>query len=43
MKKFNLIKLTSLAVLLAGTTLFTPDFTVKAEPCTKYIKSVPST
>ncbi|MGE6596314.1 serine hydrolase domain-containing protein [Bacillus proteolyticus] len=31
MKKCNAIKLTSLAVLLAGTTLFTPGFTVKAE------------
>ncbi|UYX55304.1 beta-lactamase family protein [Bacillus thuringiensis] len=31
MKKCNSIKLASLAVLLAGTTLFTPGFTVKAE------------
>ncbi|HHY2675949.1 serine hydrolase domain-containing protein [Bacillus toyonensis] len=31
MKKRNQIKLASLAVLLAGTTLFTPGFTVKAE------------
>ncbi|MGE7867255.1 serine hydrolase domain-containing protein [Bacillus paramycoides] len=31
MKKCNLIKLASLAVLLAGTTLFTPGFQVKAE------------
>ncbi|PFD39275.1 D-alanyl-D-alanine carboxypeptidase [Bacillus cereus] len=31
MKKCNLIKLASLAVLLAGTTLLTPGFTVKAE------------
>ncbi|MBE5105867.1 beta-lactamase family protein [Bacillus thuringiensis] len=31
MKKCNLIKVTSLSVLLAGTTLFTPVFTVKAE------------
>ncbi|EJQ95641.1 hypothetical protein IGW_01871 [Bacillus cereus ISP3191] len=31
MKKRNSMKLASLAVLLAGTTLITPDFTVKAE------------
>ncbi|EJR75976.1 serine hydrolase [Bacillus cereus] len=31
MKKCNSMKLASLAVLLAGTTLITPDFTVKAE------------
>jgi D-alanyl-D-alanine carboxypeptidase len=31
MKKCNSVKLASLAVLLAGTTLFTPGFTVKAE------------
>lgn len=31
MKKCNSIKLASLAILLAGTTLFTPGFTVKAE------------
>ncbi|WP_368907018.1 serine hydrolase domain-containing protein, partial [Bacillus wiedmannii] len=31
MKKCNSIKLASLAVLLAGTTLFTPGFTMKAE------------
>lgn len=31
MKKCNSIKLASLAFLLAGTTLFTPGFTVKAE------------
>ncbi|MGN4446811.1 serine hydrolase domain-containing protein [Bacillus cereus group sp. MYBK79-1] len=31
MKKCSSIKLASLAVLLAGTTLFTPGFTVKAE------------
>ncbi|MGR5876933.1 hypothetical protein ACT7C3_13860 [Bacillus pacificus] len=31
MKKRNSMKLASLTVLLAGTTLFTPGFTVKAE------------
>lgn len=31
MKKRNPMKLASLAVLLAGTTVFTPGFTVKAE------------
>ncbi len=31
MKKCNSMKLASLTVLLAGTTLFTPGFTVKAE------------
>ncbi|WP_377865247.1 serine hydrolase domain-containing protein [Bacillus sp. R86525] len=35
MKKCNSIKLASLAVILAGTTLFTPGFTVKAESTQK--------
>ncbi|PGU10125.1 D-alanyl-D-alanine carboxypeptidase [Bacillus cereus] len=40
MKKCNSIKLASFAVLLAGTTLFTPGFTVKAES-TQNISSAP--